>query len=176
VLTLRCWPSTPVSRPSSRRWNTPSGSLPLQLIRRSLLSRDRTSCPSMPDQHSRERASRPPPFSRILSPRRLCRRRPQRTRRSQEDALEVSIMVLRRRLKAVFYEATTCSELSIPVCNGRIPSSPRRYLQALSNAIKAVVSQSVCPLIRLLNITNCSAHKETTGCATPTAPKDRPRI
>ena len=83
--------------------------------------------------------------------------------------LEVSIMVLRCRLKAVFYEATTCSELSIPACNGRIPSSPQRYLQALSNAIKVVISQSVCPLIRLLNVINCSAHKGTTGRATPTA-------
>jgi hypothetical protein len=54
------------------------------------------------------------------------------------------------------------------VCKGRIPSSPRRYRQALSNTIKAVVGQNVCPWIRL-NITNCSAHEETTGRETPTA-------
>jgi hypothetical protein len=77
-------------------------------------------------------------------------------------------MVLRRGLKPLFYEARTCSELSTPECNGRMPSSPRRYRQALSNTIKAVVGQNVCPLIRL-NITNCSAHEETTGRATPTA-------
>jgi len=46
-------------------------------------------------------------------------------------------------LKPPFHEAKTHSELSILVRNGRIPPLPRGYSQALSNIIKAMLSQNV---------------------------------
>ena len=48
-------------------------------------------------------------------------------------------------LKPPFHEAKTHSELSILVRNGRIPPLPRGYSQALSNIIKAMLSQNVSP-------------------------------
>ncbi|KAF9786332.1 kinase-like protein [Thelephora terrestris] len=45
-------------------------------------------------------------------------------------------------LKPPFHEAKTHSELSILVRNGRIPPLPRGYSQALSNTIKAMLSQN----------------------------------
>ena len=48
-------------------------------------------------------------------------------------------------LKPPFHEAKTHSELSILVRNGRIPPLPRGYSHALSNIIKAMLSQNVSP-------------------------------
>ena len=75
-------------------------------------------------------------------------------------------------LKPPFHEAKTHSELSILVRNGRIPPLPRGYSQALSNIIKAMLSQNVCPsdlsistMLKFLR----SACNETIGGTTPTA-------
>lgn len=80
-------------------------------------------------------------------------------------------------LKPPFHEAKTHSELSVLVRNGRIPPLPRGYSQALSNTIKAMLSQNVCvsPKLVHLKILNSiyPARDETICRATPTARTDR---
>ena len=82
-------------------------------------------------------------------------------------------------LKPPFHEAKTHSELSVLVRNGRIPPLPRGYSQALSNTIKAMLSQNVWTFSPFSSTTLNSfrlARDETICRPTPTARTNRPCI